>query len=173
MARRSKLTDAMRAVIVRELACYAMPDEVSKMVKEDFGIDITRQGIECYDPTKFAGRGLSKKWTTLFHAARKEFIEDFASRVPEANKAVRIRGLALASRQMKARGNYMGMSHMYEQIAKEVGNVHTNRRELTGKDGGPIKTQDVSTMTPEQIDAELASLLGFAPAAIPKPETKH
>jgi predicted DNA-binding protein (UPF0251 family) len=40
-----------------------------------------------------------------------------------------------------------------------VGNVHTNRREFTGKDGGSIKHQDVSEMTTEELEAEALRLL--------------
>ena len=35
--------------------------------------------------------------------------------------------------------------------------MHTNRREFTGKDQGPIQFQNVAEITDEQIDDELRS----------------
>ena len=66
----------------------------------------------------------------------------------------------------KGQGNYMAMADMLERIAKEVGNVHTNRREFTGKDQGPIKYQDVETMTEEQIEDELKQILARSGLAL-------
>ena len=60
-----------------------------------------------------------------------------------------------AANAFKASKNYLAMARMLEQIAKEVGNVHTNRHEFMGKDGGAIKFQDVGDMTDEQLDEEL------------------
>jgi len=56
------------------------------------------------------------------------------------------------------------MADMTERQAKEMGNVHTNRREFTGKDRGPIQYQDVDNMTDEQIDDELRTY---------EPELRH
>ncbi len=95
----------------------------------------------------------------LFGRARKAFLEDVKSRIPHAHKALRIKKLARASDAFEKSKNYLAMARMLEQIAKEVGNVHTNRHEFTGKDRGPIKDQDVETMTDEQISQELEQIL--------------
>ncbi len=94
----------------------------------------------------------------LFGRARKAFLEDVKSRIPHAHKALRIKKLARASDAFEKSKNYIAMARMLEQIAKEVGNVHTNRREFTGKDRGPIKYQDIETMTDEQIEDELKQI---------------
>ena len=67
------------------------------------------------------------------------------------------------------------MADMLERISKEMGNVHTNRREFTGKNRGPIQFEDVKAMTDEQIDAELERLWGIASGDDPEAEklTKH
>jgi hypothetical protein len=47
-----------------------------------------------------------------------------------------------------------------EQVAKELGQI-VDKRELTGKDGGPIQHEhSVEHMTNEQIEAELAKTFG-------------
>ncbi len=160
-----KLKDFHRAFLVRELACFASPQEASEALREAFDIQITPQSAEHYDATKVAGKGASKKWIELFALSREAFLDDAAKSVPYANKSVRIRELSKAAHVFKIQKNYLGMSRILEQIAKEVGNVHTNRHEFTGKDGGPIRYADVSDMTDEQIEAELESF-GIDPATI-------
>lgn len=158
---RGKLQDVHRAFIVRELACFASPSECVNAVKEQFGIDVTMQAVEHYDPAKWAGRRSKRaanKWVELYAMAREAFIEDVQESVPFAHRSVRIKELAHAANLFKKQKNYMGMARILEQIAKEVGNVHTNRHEFTGKNGGPIQYQDTSDMTDEQIIRELAEL---------------
>ena len=78
-----------------------------------------------------------------------------------------------AANTFKAKKNYLAMAKLLADIAKEMGNVHTNRREFTGKDGGAIKFQDVGDMTDEQITAELESY-GIDPDQIhAAPKTKQ
>ncbi len=154
---KAKLTDVSRAFIVRELACFASPKEAADAIKEKFDIDITPQGAEHYDATKVAGKDVSKKWQQLFALTREAFLDDSAKSVPYANKSVRIRELARAAQIFKQQKNYLGMARILEMIAKETGGVFTNKRELTGKGGGPIRYQDVGDMTDEQIRAELLS----------------
>jgi len=91
----------------------------------------------------------------LFHNA---FLKHIEEHVPGSNKAVRLMRLEKAAVYYESVGNYMAMADMTERQAKEMGNVHSNRRELTGRAGGPIEYAD---MTDEQIDAELRQLLGI------------
>ena len=160
-----KLTDISRAFIVRELACFASPKEAVEAIRDKFDIDITPQSAEHYDATKVAGKSLSDKWTELFALTREAFLDDAAKSVPFANKSVRIRELAKTAQIFKISKNYLAMSRILEQIAKEVGNVHTNRHEFTGAHGGPIRYADVSDMTSEQIEAELREY-GIDPAQV-------
>jgi len=167
-----KLKAVHRAFLTKQLACYASPKEAAEALREDYGIDITAQSAEHYDPTKHAGRSCAKQWRELFVHTRAEFLAHIDKHVPEANKAVRVRQLANASRVFKRANNYVGMADMLERIAKEVGNVHTNRREVTGKGGGPIKYQDIDLMTEDQVDDELRRY-GFDPDVHPAPATEQ
>lgn len=160
-----KLKDIHRAFIVRELACFASPQEASEALRDKFGIEIAPQSAEHYDATKVAGKVAAKKWHELFALVREAFLEDVAKSVPYANKSVRIRELSRAAQIFKLQKNYLGMARVLEQIAKEVGNVHTNRHEFTGAHGGPIRYSEVSDMTDEQIEAELRTF-GIDPAMI-------
>lgn len=158
-----KLKNEHRAFIVQRVACYDSPKEVADALKEEYGIEISPQAVEVYDPTKRAGKGLAKTWRDLFELTRKAFLEDVTAHVPEANKAVRIRALANSARAMKSRGNHLGAAQLLEQISKEMGNVYTNRRELTGKDGEAVKMDVKHTdLTDEQLDNRIKQLYADA-----------
>ncbi len=47
-----------------------------------------------------------------------------------------------------------------------MGGSFTNRREFTGRDAGPIKFQDVETMTDDQIRQELEQILAQSGLAL-------
>jgi len=155
--RRPKLTDEHRAFLVRELACYSTPKQAADALKERYGITITAQAAEHYDPAKSAASE-SEKWKEMFDGCRRKFLDHVEDSVPEANKAVRVKNLAAWSRTLEKKDSYMAAATLYEQIAKELGNVHTNRREFTGRDGKPLQIQDVSEMTPEQVNDELRAI---------------
>ena len=161
--KKTRLNDAEKAFVVQELACFGSPKEVSQALMDELGVQLAPQNIECYDPGKRAGQHLSKKWRVLFEHTRQAFLEEVQKSIPLAHKAVRIKELARAANTFKQQKNYLAMARILEQIAKEVGNVHTNRHEFTGKGGGPIQYQAVDDMTDEQIAAELRSY-GIDPA---------
>lgn len=122
------LSEDAKAFIVQALACFDKPSQVVEAVNQEFGIVIPRQQVEKYDPTKQAGKGLSKKWRTLFEATREEWRRG-ATEVPIANRVFRLRALdrlALKAERMKNMGLAL---QIYEQAAKEVGDVYTNRRQ--------------------------------------------
>lgn len=164
-----KLTEQQKAFVVQSLACFDTPKEVSEALREEMGVQITPQSAEAYDYTKKAGRGVAQKWRDLFDQTRKRFLDDIEGHVPEANRAVRVRQLAHAARAFKGRNNYIGMADMLERIAKELGNVHTNKREVTGKGGGPIEYSD---MTDEQLNARLGALFNAVTATTPDEAAK-
>ena len=71
--------------------------------------------------------------------------------------AVESGNVAKASRTFEKQKNFVAMGRMLEMIAKEIGGAFTNKHELTGAHGGPIRYADVSDMTDEQIYDELRS----------------
>lgn len=170
-----KLKDFHRAFLVQEFACFATPMEAADALREEYGIEITPQGAQHYDVTKKAGQQAAPKWRELAAVARQAFLDEVSARIPHAHKALRVKKLARAADAFEAKKNYMAMARMLEQIAKEVGNVHTNRHEFTGKDRGPIKFQNIDDMTDDQIDAELRQIfkIGDGAKVQPAPATKQ
>jgi hypothetical protein len=139
MAQGGKLNAEQKLYAVQRLACFDSPSAIAKDFRKDLGIDITPQSIENYDPTKSAGKGLGDKFRTIFEETRKAFLEDTAS-VGISHRAVRLRTLQRMADMAENKGNMVLVASLLEQAAKEMGNAFTNRREVSGPDGGPIKT---------------------------------
>ena len=132
-----KYSDEVKSRVVQALACFDSPAIVAKSIKAEYGVDISTQAVEAYDPTKVAGRKLSDRYRQLFEETRKAFLEDTVS-IAISHRAVRLRALQRMSEKAEHQGNMALAAQLMEQAAKEVGDSFTNRRELTGKDGGPI-----------------------------------
>lgn len=90
-----------------------------------------------------AASGLAPKWKVLFDITRKTFLEDTAG-IAISHRAVRLRALQRMAEKAETQGNMVLAASLMEQAAKEVGDSYTNRRELTGKGGEPIKVQSLA-----------------------------
>lgn len=121
------LKSDVKAFIVQALACFDTPTQVSQAVKQEFNIDVTRQQVEQHDPTKRAGANLAAKWRTLFEDTRKRFREETAD-IPIANRAFRLRGLGRMAEKAESMRNLALTAQLYEQAAKECGDMYVNRK---------------------------------------------
>lgn len=138
------LNDEQKRFIVQCLACYDTPSRVVDAVKEEFGLTISRQHVQGYDPTKYLGRNLSLKWRTLFEDTRKRFREESAE-VPIAQRAFRLRTLNRLMEKAEGMRNIQLVLQTLEQAAKEVGDVYINRQtkpaEPREEDASPTKIE--------------------------------
>lgn len=153
--------EEVKTFIVTRLACFDPPSVVAKAVKEEFGLAETpsRQRIHRYDPETKAGADLSDQLKAVFAETRKRFLEETA-RIGIANKAVRLRKLDRVASDAEASGNYMLVLAALEQAAKEEGGAFTNKRELSGPGGGPIKTEgEVAVVTDRDRAKAMAALI--------------
>ncbi|HHK2703791.1 TPA: DUF2280 domain-containing protein [Pseudomonas aeruginosa] len=149
------LNSELKSFIVQALACFDTPSQVVEAVKNDFGIVVTRQQVESHDPTKAAGKGLAKRWVTLFHDTRKRFREETAE-IPIANRAYRLRALGRMAERAEGMRN-MGLAiQILEQAAKEVGDVYVNRQAKAegGGDQVPPTRVEVEIVDARVRDAE-------------------
>lgn len=133
-----KLSDAQQTAVVQRIAMFDAPQQVVDFIKEEYGIDMTRQAVQYYDPT--VGDKPAQKWCAIFEATRAAFLKTTAD-IPIANRSVRLRRLermALAAERLR---NYALAAQLHEQAAKEVGDVYTNRTKvaLTDPDGAPFR----------------------------------
>ncbi|MEW2911421.1 DUF2280 domain-containing protein [Leisingera sp. JC11] len=135
---KGSLTNEQKTYAVQALACFDSPGTVAKALRVEFGVEITPQAVEGYDPNKRAGRKLADKWRAIFEETRKAFLED-TSQIGISHRAVRLRTLQRMADRAETMGNMMLAKDLLEQAAKEMGGSYTNRRELTGAGGGPIR----------------------------------
>jgi hypothetical protein len=137
------LSEDLKLFIVQALACFDSPSLVAQSVKDQYGVSVDRRQVESYDPTKAAGKTVAKKLRALFAETREAFLKEAAA-VPVAKQVYRLRVLQRALDRAEKRGNDTMVLQILEQAAKESGGSFTNRRELTGKGGGPLVTANVS-----------------------------
>ena len=149
------LKEPVKMFIVQSLACFETPQQVVEAVKQEYKIEITRQQVALYDPTKVAGRNLSKKLKDLFDKSRKDFrknIEDIAI----ANKAFRLNELQKmyddSGRNKRAKQNLL------KQAFQET-DGRVTKQEITGANGGAIKTENEQKQSqPKHTPEELAKM---------------
>jgi len=111
------LREPIKIFIVQSLACFETPQQVVESVKQEFNIEILRQQVALYDPTKATGKNLSKKLKDLFTRTRKEFQTNIHD-IPLANKAVRLTELQKMYDSLT--GNRVMKTKLLKQIKDEM-----------------------------------------------------
>lgn len=152
----SDLTNEAKAFIVQGLASYMTPTEVVNAVKEEFGIEVSRQTASAYDPNKAQGKGLAQEWRDLFEECRKRFNENLLD-IPIANKAYRLNMLDRMARDAEKSKNRPLAAALAEQAAKEMGEVFTNKQKVdnTSSDGSMSPPQPLTPDAAQAISKDL------------------
>jgi hypothetical protein len=130
----SALPNEVKIFIVQAVACFDSPATVVKAVNQEFGITVTRQQVEKYDPTKRAGQGLSKRLKTIFEVTREGFVSDTAQ-IGWAHRATRLRVIQRVGERAEAMGNLSLVLTAAKQAAMEEGNAFTNKVDHQSTDG--------------------------------------
>lgn len=143
------LKEPVKMFIVQSLACFETPQQVADSVEEIYKIKIDRKQCHSYDPTKYAGRNLSKKLKDLFERTRKDFRENVED-IAIANKAFRL--MELQKMYEDSGKNKRTKQNLLKQAFQET-DGRVTKQEITGKDGGPIQqeTKNTPQYTPEQL----------------------
>lgn len=150
MMAKAKLSDDAKTYVVQALACFDSPSEVAEAVRKEFGVEITKQSVEAYDPTKVAGKGLAKTLKAIFEATREAFLKEISS-IPIAHRAVRLRALQRMLEKAEKVGNIALVVQITVEAEKIVGEIYTNKRQLTGANGKPLFPRTITPeMTPQQ-----------------------
>ncbi|MBN4788232.1 DUF2280 domain-containing protein [Enterobacter hormaechei] len=139
------LSTEVKAFIVQSLACFEPPTKVIELVKQEFGVEVSRQQVSQYSPGNAMAAKLSKKWVDLFHATRERFQTEISD-IPIANKAYRLRVLDRMMTSAEKMRNIALATEIIEQAAKECGDAYTNKHkfEHSGPNGGAIQTITMS-----------------------------
>lgn len=144
------LKEPVKFFIVQALACRDTPQEVVDLVSQEYGLKLDRKQVQSYDPTKAAGKNLSKKFIELFHKTRADFDAGLID-IPIAQKFYRLKQYQ-KQLERNAKNTVMSLK-ILEQAAKDVGGQFTNRQEITGKDGKPIETVNSNVPTESYLKA--------------------
>ena len=148
MGNNQQLTEEQQRFIVLKLACFETPTEVAAAVKEEFGLELSKQAVAHYASVEAA-----EKWKLLYAEARKRYIEDTAE-VEVAHQGFRLRELGKLYQRAKKRSADKMAAEFLRQAAEEVGGSYTNRRTL-----------DIGT--PEKAAKALSEILGVPGKALP------
>lgn len=125
------LNDDVKVFIITALACFDSPKQVMADVKERFGLTVTYQQLQAYDPKNDAGKRMSKRFQKIFADTREKFLKD-VSDIPIAQQSYRLRVLDRLARRAEDRGNGAMVANLLEQAAKESGGAFTNKLNLGG-----------------------------------------
>jgi hypothetical protein len=136
------MSDDIRTFIVTQFAMYLTPQQVADAVKAEFGKTMLRSNVNKYNPESMAGRKMANKWKRIHADVRERFHEERTA-IPMANRNARLKQLQKHYETALDRNNIPLCTSILEQIAKEVGNVHTNERTVNHK--GQIAVQEVMT----------------------------
>jgi hypothetical protein len=159
----AKLTDDVKTFIVTQLACFASPSDIQAQLKTwDPPVTISVPGITHYDPTTVNGAAqLAPKWVDLFTQTRDRFTTQLAD-IAIYHQTYRLAQLQRLFKSADSRGNIVLAASLLEQAAKEVGQVYTNRQELTGKGGAPLHPPGPPVVGEAERAARVDDLLGRA-----------
>jgi hypothetical protein len=140
------LKEEHKTHIVTSLACFSTLKQVIEEMQAVYGVTVTPQQVQYYDPTKGStDKRLGKKWRHLFDKAREVFISDTAA-VGVAHQSYRLRVLQrlLDAAIDNGLANKGLVLDILERGAKEKGGFYTNKREHSGPGGGaiPLSVED-------------------------------
>ena len=121
------IKDDVKLFIVKALACYQEPMQIIEDVKLNFGIDVTRQQLQAYNPGTVAGARLGRKWKDIFKDTRVQYLRDISS-IPISQMAYRLRALQREYDRVARQKNTQLAAQILKQAAKEVGGFFTNCR---------------------------------------------
>jgi hypothetical protein len=132
-----RLSGEVKTFIVQNLARFETPAVVAAAVKRHFGLTISRQTVQAYDPQLRAGSQLSAKWRQLYEETRRAFVED-TSMIGISHVTVRLRRLQAAVDTAEENHDPLLLIRLLKQAKEEMDGVYRNRGRLTGRGRRPI-----------------------------------
>lgn len=157
----AKLEDHHKQFIVEQLAEFRTAAEVSRLLKEEWGVEVDRFQVRTYDPSKVAYAG-SDKWREIFDARRKAYLNQ-RNDLPILSDIFRLRQLQDLYFKARDSGN-MGLALKILQQAEDASEA-INARQPKEDD-----RQSFRGMTPDERRQAVAEMLREALGAdrVPK-----
>lgn len=146
----AKLEDHHKQFIVEQLAEFRTTAEVSRLLKEEWGVEVDRFQVRTYDPSKAAYAG-SDKWREIFMARRKAYL-DQTNDLPILSDAFRLRQLQDLYFKARDSGNMAFAAKILQQA--EEASEKINARQAKEDD-----RHSFSHMTPDERRQAVAEML--------------
>lgn len=162
-----RLEEPVKSYIVERLAQFARPSEVVADVLAEFGVTITRQAVEEYDPDK---RCTTKKWVELHAATRTAFLGRNAG-LAITHRPWRLKQLEDMALIARKNRNYKLSASLLEQAAKEEGGFYVTAVKGAGTGAGDLSEEDRVERMRQQVLAMDEATRGPAPADAPAKES--
>jgi hypothetical protein len=113
------LSGEQRRFIIRALAKWNSPSEVARMVLDEFGITITRQLAQTYDPTRAAGVKLAPELKKYFREQREYFVKHLEEQ-PFAHRSIRLDELKKIYDEARDAGDRKSAIKALDSAGKEM-----------------------------------------------------
>ncbi len=152
------MTDLSREVqeyIVTALARYGTPTQVARAVKEEFGIEITRQAVFRYSPER-PGADVAKTLAALFKRERKKYNEVQDDDLPTLGRGgmkFRCRILQRMAFDAEAKGQIAVAAALLKQIAMEEGGSFASKAAAAAQQAGAAASESVEDRVRKVRDA--------------------
>jgi hypothetical protein len=124
-----KLSEELKAYVVRRLASYDSSTAIARDLKELFGVEVALPTIDYYHPERVSSLKLPPCWQELFWETRRAFIAA-CTQASTMEQMVRVRlreDMVLMARDA---GHYRSANELLDSIAKEAGKMFTSRHTL-------------------------------------------
>lgn len=153
-----RLTGEQKLHIVTALACFVSPSDVAREVREIWGIEVSRQRLQCYDPTTCAGLTLRDELREHFYQTRREYVGR-AEEIGVANQTMRLLRLdQIFNRHFEA-GNLKEAAKILKQVAMDVGGKYSRH---------PVSPARSAPDNGLSARENLAAVLGVPVESLPK-----
>jgi hypothetical protein len=134
------LTHEMKVFLVQAHARSLKNSLIGDLFFQEFSVRLDRRNVLHYHPKRGSkGKRLAREWHELYDETRKAYLEG-TLHVPIANQTYRFEVLQRSLDYAEKAQNRILANATVEQAAKEAGGMFTNRREITGRGGGPVET---------------------------------
>lgn len=123
-----KLTEDAKVFICQRIGVGDTPLSIVGQVKAEFGIEISRQTVEGFDPVKMDRRGkpIREKWRLIAEETRKQYANGVAH-VAIMHKLIRLERWERLYQMAVDRGNLVMAADMLERAAKEAHDYYAKR----------------------------------------------
>ena len=126
------LTASQKRFIVTALARFKSVPEVRALVKDEFGLELSRQQVHYYDPSSRTGGFPADRWKELHQQVRDAYVENVAA-VDVAHERFRLEQLSRILRKLLKAGDHTTALKVLKQAAQERGNAFTNVRDVQSR----------------------------------------